>query len=70
MQLADAQDLADSLGMECIETSAKSAENVKEAFLKMTRKMLEQTTVTPGHSAPSPSNRLTERKKVKKGCCS
>ena len=69
VSVEDAQDLADSLGMEYIETSAKSAQNVKEAFMKMSEKMLEQSSSKQVSSSAPVGTKLTERKKVKKGCC-
>jgi len=59
-----------------LETSAKSAHNVEEAFLTMTRQIKER--VSRSHEGPSkPSNSVnitTNTKKVKdgkkKGCCS
>jgi len=71
----EAKEFADSLGISFLETSAKSAHNVEEAFLTMTRQIKER--VSRSHEGPSkPSgavNISTNSKKIKEGknkkCC-
>jgi len=46
----EAKEFADSLGISFLETSAKSAQNVEEAFLTMTKQIKER--VSKGHDGP------------------
>jgi len=72
----ESKEFADSLGISFLETSAKSAQNVEEAFLTMTRQIKER--VSRSHDGPAkPSgsvNISTNSKKIKDGkggkkCC-
>jgi len=70
----EAKEFADSLGISFLETSAKSAHNVEEAFLTMTRQIKER--VSRSHEGPSKPNGnvniSTNSKKIpsqKKKCC-
>jgi len=71
----EAKEFADSLGISFLETSAKSAQNVEEAFLTMTRQIKER--VSRSHDGPSKPtgsvNISTNSKKIKEGkgkkCC-
>ena len=72
----EAKELADSLGVEYIETSAKTAVGVEESFTKMTKSIKSKIVTSPG-SNPASANvsgqKLTGGKAVhnKKegGCC-
>jgi len=71
----EAKEFADSLGISFLETSAKSAQNVEEAFLTMTRQIKER--VSRSHDGPTKPtgsvNISTNSKKIKEGkgkkCC-
>jgi len=71
----ESKEFADSLGISFLETSAKSAQNVEEAFLTMTRQIKER--VSRSHDGPSKQpgsvNITTNSKKIKDGkgkkCC-
>jgi len=70
----EAKEFADSLGISFLETSAKSAHNVEEAFLTMTRQIKER--VSRSHEGPTKPNGSvnisTNSKKIpsqKKKCC-
>jgi len=72
----EAKEFADSLGISFLETSAKSAHNVEEAFLTMTRQIKER--VSRSHEGPAKNNGAvnisTNSKKIKgdkgsKKCC-
>jgi len=69
----EAKEFADSLGISFLETSAKSAQNVDEAFLTMTRQIKER--VSRNHEGPAKpgSNAVDISKrtqiKQKKKCC-
>jgi len=72
----ESKEFADSLGISFLETSAKSAQNVEEAFLTMTRQIKERVSQRPdGPAKPSGSvNISTNSKKIKDGkgskkCC-
>jgi len=70
----ESKEFADSLGISFLETSAKSAQNVEEAFLTMTRQIKERVT-HDGPAKPTGSvNISTNSKKIKEGkggkkCC-
>jgi len=70
----EAKEFADSLGISFLETSAKSAHNVEESFLTMTRQIKER--VSRSHEGPTKPNGSvnisTNSKKIpsqKKKCC-
>jgi len=72
----EAKEFADSLGISFLETSAKSAQNVDEAFLTMTRQIKER--VSRSHEGPqktaggvdiSRGNGKQIKQKKKGGCC-
>jgi len=70
----EAKEFADSLGISFLETSAKSAHNVEEAFLTMTRQIKER--VSRSHEGPTKPNGSvnisTNSKKIpkeRKKCC-
>jgi len=71
----EAKEFADSLGISFLETSAKSAQNVEEAFLTMTRQIKER--VSRGHDGPQKqggagvdiSRNSQKIKGGKKKCC-
>jgi len=69
----EGKELADSLKMEFLETSAKEAQNVTKAFETMARKIKEKMK-SGGPMAPKPSQRLrtgaaTARPANAQGCC-
>lgn len=72
VKLDEAHQLAERLGMDYIETSAKSSQNVKQAFESMSRKILSTVSATrPTAGIPTPT-RVTEGKSISKsdgGCC-
>ena len=72
----EGKDFADSNGMKFIETSAKTCQQVNEAFETLTQEIIKITT----NKGPSVSeqkkkekillnNNATEKKKKKGGCC-
>jgi len=70
----EAKEFADSLGISFLETSAKSAQNVDEAFLTMTRQIKER--VSRNHEGPQKPgaggvdiSRGSKQIKQKKKCC-
>lgn len=70
----EAKEFADSLGISFLETSAKSAQNVEEAFLTMTRQIKER--VSRSHDGPAKPttggvdiSRNSTKIKQKKKCC-
>jgi len=71
----EAKEFAESLGISFLETSAKSAQNVEEAFLTMTRQIKER--VSRSHDGPSKpasngvdiSRNSTKIKQKKGKCC-
>jgi len=70
----EAKEFADSLGISFLETSAKSAQNVEEAFLTMTRQIKERVSRNHDPNPPKPGsvNISTNSKKLKgdkKKCC-
>jgi len=74
VEFTEAKEFADSLGISFLETSAKSAHNVEEAFLTMTRQIKER--VSRSHEGPTKPNGSvnisTNSKKIpkeKKKCC-
>lgn len=71
VKMEEAQELADCLEMEYIETSAKTAENVKEAFMAMTRTMLEKVSNNVIGQSETVGSRLPKGRSIKKAwCCS
>ncbi|CAG9327896.1 unnamed protein product [Blepharisma stoltei] len=69
----EAQQLAERLGMDYIETSAKSSQNVKQAFENMSKKILSTVSATrPTSTSYAPtSTRVTSGTSIAKtgGCC-
>jgi Ras-related protein Rab-1A len=71
VDLADAADLANSLGMQYIETSAKTNTNIKEAFTSMTRSILNKVSIIRSQqTAATGGTQLGGGQPIsKKGCC-
>ena len=72
----EAKELADSLGVEYIETSAKTAVGVEESFTKMTKSIKSKIVTSTGGNTPSANvsgQKLTGGKAVQNkkegGCC-
>jgi len=71
----EAKEYADSLGISFLETSAKTAVNVEDAFLTMTRQIKERVSRTShgGGDKPGPDNKVlikgTSVKSKNKKCC-
>mmetsp|Transcript_17334 Transcript_17334/g.17279 ORF Transcript_17334/g.17279 Transcript_17334/m.17279 type:complete len:121 (+) Transcript_17334:249-611(+) len=69
----EAQQLAERLGMDYIETSAKNSQNVKQAFENMSKKILSTVSATrPTSTSYAPtSTRVTSGTSIAKtgGCC-
>jgi len=70
----EAKEFADSLRIPFLETSAKSAQNVDEAFMTMTRQIKERVSRGPDgpHTKPGHVDISQNREKVKPkkgGCC-
>jgi Ras-related protein Rab-1A len=68
----EAKQFADSLGISFLETSAKSAQNVEEAFLTMTKQIKER--VSRSHDVQKPGggvdiSKNSQQIKTKKKCC-
>lgn len=64
----DAKELAERLGVEYIETSAKNAQNVKNSFESLTRNILNSVAVTPSGSAAK-NTKLNQSRPLETGCC-
>uniref|UniRef100_A0A7S1TN65 Uncharacterized protein n=1 Tax=Erythrolobus australicus TaxID=1077150 RepID=A0A7S1TN65_9RHOD len=47
VETSEGQELADALGMKFLETSAKTSENVEQAFITMTREIMASMTTGP-----------------------
>lgn len=62
------EELAERLGMQFIETSAKNSTNVKQAFETMTRMIIRQVNTLPT-TLKSPNTKISAGKNVKKGYC-
>jgi Ras-related protein Rab-1A len=62
------EELAERLGMQFIETSAKNSTNVKQAFETMTRMIIRQVSTLPT-TLKSPNTKISAGKNVKKGYC-
>ena len=62
------EELAERLGMQFIETSAKNSTNVKQAFETMTRMIIRQVATLPT-TLKSPNAKISSGKNVKKGYC-
>ena len=72
VEFNEAKEFADSLGISFLETSAKSSQNVEEAFLMMTRQIKERVSRTTEPNKPSPSGVAlsnTQGVKKKSKCC-
>jgi len=73
VEYQEAKDFADSIGIPFLETSAKSATNVEEAFIQMTKQIKERVSRTPepsksGGGLPL-SNTANVKGAKKKACC-
>jgi Ras-related protein Rab-1A len=73
VEFQEAKDFADSIGIPFLETSAKSATNVEEAFIQMTKQIKERVSRTPepsksGGGLPL-SNTANVKGAKKKNCC-
>jgi len=62
------EELAERLGMQFIETSAKNSTNVKQAFETMTRMIIRQVSTLPTTLKAS-NTKISAGKNVKKGYC-
>ncbi|VDL95672.1 unnamed protein product [Schistocephalus solidus] len=69
VQTSDAQALADSLGIPFLETSAKNATNVEEAFYKMAEKIKKTTPSVQGAQSSTVSVGATKPLKKESTCC-
>jgi len=75
VEFNEAKEFADTLGISFLETSAKSAQNVEEAFLTMTRQIKERVSRShegpqkPGGGAVDISRNSTKIKPKKGKCC-
>ncbi|VDL59496.1 unnamed protein product [Hymenolepis diminuta] len=65
----DGQSRADSLSIPFLETSAKTAENVHQAFVKMATQIKESTPNVPGAAAQTLTVGATTPVKKEGGCC-
>jgi Ras-related protein Rab-1A len=65
----DAKELADRLGVQYIETSAKNSQNVKLAFETLSRSILNNTTPTAGGPTAGKGAKVSQSKPVQTGCC-
>jgi len=67
----EAKEFADSIGITFLETSAKSAHNVEEAFMLMTRQIKDRVAATTQTGGPGVKVTLKNDvpKKKKGGCC-
>ena len=66
-----AKDFADNLEIPFIETSAKTAENVEDAFLKMATQLIQEREKSGDGNSNKQETILSEEtgRKKKKGCC-
>lgn len=64
----EGKELADRLGVQYIETSAKNSQNVKLAFETLSRSILANTTPSAGTAKPQTS-KISASKPVNSGCC-
>jgi len=73
VQTSEGKDFADSLGVQFLETSAKTSNNVEEAFTTMTRQIKNRldsaNTVATSASKSSNIKVSTNKEKKKKGGC-
>ena len=66
----DAKALADRLGVEYIETSAKNSNNVKLAFESLSRSILNNTASGPTSTSPgNKGTKINQSRPVQTGCC-
>ena len=65
----EAKELADRLGVQYIETSAKNSQNVKLAFETLSRSILNHATPTATAGKPGSNTKISNTKPVKSGCC-
>ena len=65
----EAKELADRLGVQYIETSAKNSQNVKLAFETLSRSILSHATPTATAGKPGNNTKISNTKPVKSGCC-
>lgn len=66
---ADAQEFADRLGMQFLETSAKTAKNIKAAFEAMADSMIEQSGSMPPAVKKTETVQISEGTSVRRGYC-
>ena len=64
----DAKELADRLGVDYIETSAKNSQNVKLAFETLSRNILNTVAATSG-PVGTKSTKINQSRPVQTGCC-
>jgi small GTP-binding protein domain len=65
----DAKELADRLGVEYIETSAKNSQNVKLAFETLSRSILNNVAAASGITITSKVTKINQSRPVQTGCC-
>lgn len=71
----EGKELADSLGIPFMETSAKTSENVEKTFLRIASEIKQKVAVSTSKAAPQPpkGQQLSTGKAVggksKQGCC-
>jgi len=64
----EGKELADRLGVQYIETSAKNSQNVKLAFETLSRSILSNS--TPSNATAKPTGtKISASKPVSSGCC-
>lgn len=68
VRMEDAKALADRLGLEYIETSAKNSINIKSAFETLTRSIMASNTVAVQGGATK-GTKVSASKPVQTGCC-
>ena len=69
VSLEDAKNLADRLGVEYIETSAKNNVNVKSSFESLTNSILASSASCSYQSSPGKPTKIVASKPVQTGCC-
>jgi Ras-related protein Rab-1A len=65
----EAKELADRLGVQYIETSAKNSQNVKLAFETLSRSILNHATPSATVGKTGTNTKISNTKPVKSGCC-
>ena len=66
----DAKELADRLGIEYIETSAKNSQNVKMAFESLSRSILNNASIGTANTTPgNKGTKVNQSRPIQTGCC-